>query len=257
MSRIFITGSADGLGLMAARLLIEEGHNVVLHARNEQRASDAMAAAPGAESVLIGDLSTIGANIKLAKDVNESGPFDAVIHNAAIGYRESRKIVTPDGLSDLFAINSLSPYILTCLINKPSRLIYTSSALHQQGDPGLKDLNWNDRAWNGLQAYSDSKFHNLIVALAVARKWKNVLSNAVEPGWVATKMGGPGASDSLKEGPKTQAWLALGEDPDTLVTGEYFYHQKTKRFNNAAADAELQDTFLSEYGRLSGITFPE
>jgi short-subunit dehydrogenase len=35
VARVFITGSSDGLGLMAARLLIEQGHEVVLHGRNE------------------------------------------------------------------------------------------------------------------------------------------------------------------------------------------------------------------------------
>jgi NAD(P)-dependent dehydrogenase (short-subunit alcohol dehydrogenase family) len=40
MSRIFITGSSDGLGFMAAQLLVEQGHSVVLHARNAQRAEE-------------------------------------------------------------------------------------------------------------------------------------------------------------------------------------------------------------------------
>ena len=122
MSRIFITGAADGLGLMAANLLITEGHNVVLHARNELRVKEALAKALGAEAGLSGDLSIIDETIKLAEKVNSLGNFDAVIHNAAIGYREQKRIETPDGLPHVFAVNSLAPYILTCLIHPPQRL---------------------------------------------------------------------------------------------------------------------------------------
>ena len=214
MARIFITGSADGLGQMAAGLLVKSGHQVVLHARHEKRAQDALAAVPGAQGVITGDLSSIAETRQVAAQVNKLGAFDAVIHNAAIGYREPRLTATPDGLPHVFAVNSLAPYILTCLINRPARLIYLSSGLHREGDPSLKDLTWNDRAWNGYRAYADSKLHDLILAFVVARKWPDVLSNALEPGWVATKMGGAGAQDSLAEAPKTQVWLATSNDPE-------------------------------------------
>lgn len=133
MSRIFVTGSSDGLGQMAARLLVADGHKVVLHARNQKRANEALSHVPGAEAVVIGDLSSIAETKHVAEQVNALGVFDAVIHNAGIGYRESRRIETIDGLSHLFAINSLAPYILTCLINKPKRLVYTSSGMHRSG----------------------------------------------------------------------------------------------------------------------------
>ena len=123
MSRIFITGSADGLGQMAARLLVEAGHRVVLHARSEARASEARARVPGAEDALAGDLASIEATKRLAESVNRMGAFDAVIHNAAIGYRESTRVVTVDGLAQIFATNTLAPYILTALIRRPKRLV--------------------------------------------------------------------------------------------------------------------------------------
>ena len=97
MARVFVTGSADGLGQMAAQLLIEQGHGVVLHARNEQRGKEAMAAVPGAERVVIGDLSSIAQTRNVAEQVNRLGSFDAVIHNAGVGYREPRRIATEDG----------------------------------------------------------------------------------------------------------------------------------------------------------------
>jgi len=123
VARVFITGSSDGLGLMAARLLLDQGHNVVLHARNENRANDTRSQAPGADAVVVGDLSSIAQTKSVAEQVNVLGAMDAVIHNAAIGYREPKRLETEDGLSHVFAINTLAPYILTVLIRKPKRLI--------------------------------------------------------------------------------------------------------------------------------------
>ncbi|HMK23912.1 MAG TPA: SDR family NAD(P)-dependent oxidoreductase, partial [Terriglobales bacterium] len=181
MARVFITGSSDGLGRMAAQLLIEQGHQAVLHARNESRARDAMAAAPGAEAVVVGDLSSIAQTRKVATDVNALGPFDAVIHNAAVGYQEPRRLLTEDGLPHVFAVNTLATYILTALIQRPKRLVYLSSGIHANGDPSLDDLLWKTKRWNGTQAYSDSKLHDTMLAFAMARRWPGVYSNAVNP----------------------------------------------------------------------------
>ena len=253
MARVFITGSSDGLGKMAAQLLIEEGHDVVLHARNESRAKQAMAAVPGAESVVIGDLSSIQQTRGVADQVNALGQFDAVIHNAAVGYREGQRVQTEDGLPHVFAINTLAPYILTALIHRPKRLVYLSSGLHQQGDTSVKDLLWEHRRWHGQQAYSDTKLHDTLLAFAVARLWPDVLSNAVEPGWVATKMGGTSASDDLDQGHRTQAWLAASDDAEAKVSGELFYHLRRRTPNPAARDVTLQDNLLEACGRFSGV----
>jgi NAD(P)-dependent dehydrogenase (short-subunit alcohol dehydrogenase family) len=256
MARIFITGSADGLGRMAAKLLVKGGHQVVLHARNTTRGEEAIAAVPGAEAVITGDLSNIADTKEIAAQVNRMGLFDAVIHNAGVGYQEPNKIVTVDGLPHVFAVNSLAPYILTALINRPERLIYVSSGLHRDGDSSLKDLTWTQRRWNGFAAYADSKLHNVILALAVARKWPGVYANALEPGWVATKMGGKNAPDSLEKGPETQVWLATSDEKTALVTGKYFYHQQQRSFEPAAADEKVQELFFDECERLSGVVFP-
>src|SRR5271156_6131783 len=103
MSTVLITGSADGLGQMAARRLTDSGHTVVLHARSAGRARDAMAAVPHASGVLIGDLSSIAQMHAVAEQANASGRFDAIIHNAGVGYRELSRIQTVDGLAHVFA----------------------------------------------------------------------------------------------------------------------------------------------------------
>ncbi|TDH21577.1 SDR family NAD(P)-dependent oxidoreductase [Segetibacter sp. 3557_3] len=256
MSRILITGSADGLGQMAAKLLVRQGNQVILHARNEARSLAAQKAVPGAEMVITGDLSSIRETIAVAEAVNKTGAVDSIIHNAGVGYREAKRVNTVDGLPEVFAVNSLAPYILTCLVNRCKRLVYTSSGLHHQGDDSLRDLAWTTRAWDGFAAYADSKYHNVLLAFAVANRWLNVLSNAVEPGWVATKMGGKGAPDSLEEGPKTQAWLASSTDKAALVTGEYFYHQKPRPCLPSAKNKSIQDQFLALCEESSGISFP-
>ena len=214
MARVFITGSADGLGRMAADLLIEQGHRVVLHARSQARADEAKRNVPQAEAVVIGDLGLIAETRNVAEQVNALGAFDAVIHNAAVGYKEPKRIETNDGLSHVFAVNTIAPYILTALIAKPKRLVYLSSMLHQNGDPTLEDMTWNARSWDGEQAYSDTKLHDVLLAFGIARRWPGVLSNALEPGWVPTKMGGTGATDDLNEAHRTQVWLAASDQPE-------------------------------------------
>jgi NAD(P)-dependent dehydrogenase (short-subunit alcohol dehydrogenase family) len=256
MAKVLITGSADGLGKMAAQILTAQGHTVILHARNPQRAKEALAATPGATDAIPGDLASIAEAKAVAARANELGPFDAIIHNAGIGDKERKRIETVDGLPAVFAINTLGPYILTCLIEKPRRLVYLSSGLHRNGDASLQDLAWEHRPWNGFSAYSDSKLHDTILAFAVARKWKEVLSNSVDPGWVPTKMGGPGAPDSLKDGSVTQAWLAVSDDPAAKTTGHHFYHKHLRDFHPAAAKPEIQEKLLAECARLSGIPFP-
>jgi len=256
MARVFITGSSDGLGRMAAQLLVEQGHSVVVHARNQQRGQETLAAVPGAETVVTGDLASIRQTHNVAEQVNAAGSFDAIIHNAAIGYQEPRRIATEDGLPHVLAVNTLAPYILTALIRRPKRLMYLSSGLHQSGDASLNELLWEKRRWQGQQAYADTKLHDVLLAFAVARRWKDVFSNALEPGWVATKMGGPRAPDDLDQGHRTQVWLAVSEDPAAKVTGQYFYHMKLRAPNPASRDVERQERLLEACRDLSGVDLP-
>jgi NAD(P)-dependent dehydrogenase (short-subunit alcohol dehydrogenase family) len=252
MSRVFITGSSDGLGLLAAQQLAVSGHQVTLHARNDVRAADARRALPEAEAVVVGDLSAIGAMHGVAEQVNALGRYDAVIHNVGVGSRESRR-ETVDGLLQLFAVNVLAPYVLTARITRPDRMIYLSSGMHMGGNPSLDDPQWTGRRWNGSQAYSDSKLFDVLLAFCVARRWPSVLSNALEPGWVPTRMGGPGAPDDLAAGAATQAWLATSNDPGAQVSGQYFYHQKPRRTHAAARREDLQEALAEYCERLTGV----
>ena len=239
MARIFITGSADGLGQLTAKELIKIGHQVVLHARNGPRAEYALSKVPEAEKVLIADLSDPEETKRLAGQVNAWGDFDAIIHNAGVYHASSREILQ---------VNTLAPYLLTCLIRKPGRLIYLSSGLHLSGDPDPDKLE-TDRV-----SYSDSKLHDLILAKAVARRWPGVFSNAVNPGWVPTKMGGAGAPDDLQKGIDTQVWLAV--DEQAALSGSYLYHKKEARYSMEADGTGLQDRFIERCEQITGVRFP-
>ncbi|SAI71695.1 short chain dehydrogenase [Bordetella ansorpii] len=252
MSRIFISGSSAGLGLMAAELLVQQGHEVVLHARNASRAEDALRELPQAQAVVVGDVETIAGAKDIAAQVNALGRFDAVIHNAAVGYREGHRL-TGDGLPHVFAINTLSAYLLTALIERPKRLVYLSSGMHRHAQANLDDILWRKRRWNGSDAYAESKLHDAMLAFAVARGWPEVRANALEPGWVPTRMGGPGAPDDMDQAHRTQAWLAAAEDGNADVSGEYFYHLKRMAANPQARDATLQDRLIRICEEVSGV----
>ncbi|HEY9487323.1 MAG TPA: SDR family NAD(P)-dependent oxidoreductase [Chryseosolibacter sp.] len=243
MARIFITGSADGLGLLGAKALVKQGHKVVLHARNSDRGRQAQKNLPDAENIFTGDLSSIEETKKLAEELNESGVFDAVIHNAGV-YQVSAKII--------FAVNTLAPYILTCLMQKPKRLIYLSSGMHLQGRPNFEEFSLDSTRIT----YSDSKLHVLILSMAVGRKWSDVYSNAIDPGWVPTRMGGKGAPDGLQEGYETQVWLAVSNDAKASVSGRYFHHQKEEPHNPAAINVTVQENFLELCQDITGVSFP-
>ncbi|KAF4962231.1 hypothetical protein FSARC_9683 [Fusarium sarcochroum] len=258
MARIFITGSADGFGIVAARQLVERNHEVYLHARNSQRAADAKAQCPGAAGVFIADLALVEETKRLAKEVNAVGTFDAIIHNAGMLYGPFRR--TPDtGLPAMVAVNVLAPYILTCLLTPPKRLIYIASQLHKEADTHVKDIFWLERGeaeFQDFPAYCDSKLHVMLLANAVARRFKDTSVLSVHPGWVATKIGGGGAPDKLEDGVETYVMLAEG-DYDQSLTGKYFEPKKQLGLPLAECDEiDLQKGVVDACEKVAGLKLP-
>jgi NAD(P)-dependent dehydrogenase (short-subunit alcohol dehydrogenase family) len=256
VSRVFITGSTDGLGLAAARTLIAEGHEVVLHARSSQRAAALSDLAPRSAGVVIGDLASAAETRSIAEQVRSIGRMGAVIHNAGI-YREPGRGTTLEGHAKTLAVNTLTPYILTARIERPDRLIYLSSGMHRGADASLRDIDWVERRWEVSRAYSESKLYVTALAFAVARHWPAVLSNAVDPGWVPTRMGGRGAPDDLTMGHLTQTWLAVSDDPAARVSGGYWHHRRRQNPAPDALDPEFQDRLIARLAELTGVSLFE
>ena len=252
MRRIFITGSTEGLGRGAAETLISDGHQVVLHARSKERAAALADLAPRAAGVVIGDLASAAQTRSLAEQVNKLGRMDAVIHNAGI-YREPNRGTTPEGHAKVLAVNVLAPYLLTRLIERPDRLVYLSSSMHRGGEGPLDDIDWATRSWDTNRAYSESKLYITTLAFAVARLWPKVMSNAVDPGWVPTKMGGRGAPDDLEEGHLTQTWLATSDEPAAKTSGNLWFHRERQTPAASSQDTRFQDQLLARLAELTGV----
>ncbi|WP_199182102.1 daunorubicin C-13 ketoreductase [Siphonobacter sp. BAB-5405] len=220
--------------------------------RNQERADQTVARVPGAGKVLVANLAHVGEIKALAFEANTLAPFDAVIHNAGI-YQNDENAWEPGSFSPLFTVNSLAPYLLTCLIEKPKRLVYLSSSMHAQGKADLPSISTAKDHQRPI-TYADTKLHDLILAMAVARQWKEVYTNAVDPGWVPTKMGGVGAPDNLEKGFQTQVWLAVSTEAEALVSGHYFHHQKHARYLSTATDVKVQEKFLAGCREITGIS---
>ena len=252
MARIFITGSTDGLGRAAAESLLNDGHEVVLHARSKARVAEIDPLASRSLGVAIGDLSSAAETRSVADQVNAIGRMDAVIHNAGI-YTAPDRGSTPEGHSTVLAVNTLAPYILSALIERPDRLVYLSSGLHRGGEGSLADLDWTKRRWDGAKAYAESKLHVAAIAAALARRWPDVLSNSVDPGWVRTKMGGPTAPVDLETGQRTQSWLAVSDDSEAQASGGYWHKMRRQEPAAEVTDTGFQDQLLDNLGELTGV----
>ena len=245
MRRVLVTGSTTGLGEAGARQLLDDGHEVVVHARNHERARSIHTLAGRAAGVVIGDLTDPADTRAVADQVNAIGAIDAVIHNAAV-YAGMERAHT-------LAVNVVAPYLLTAWVDGPTRLVYLSSGMHHSGNPSPRAFDWSARARDGAQPYCDSKLYVTALAMTLARHWPSVAVNVVDPGWVPTRMGGPGAPDDLELGYRTQTWLAVSDEPDARTSGGYWYHRQRTTPARAALDTEFQDALLRDLHRVTGV----
>jgi NAD(P)-dependent dehydrogenase (short-subunit alcohol dehydrogenase family) len=239
MAHILITGSADGLGRAAAETLLGDGHQVIVHTRSAGRLAAVEPLIDRGASAVIGDLADLDQTRALADQVNRLGPLDAVIHNAGVTRGPH-----------ILPVNVVAPYLLTVLIERPQRLVYLSSDMHEGGRADVDHLDWSGQ--RPTASYSDSKLFLTAFAMAMARLWPDVYSNAVDPGWVPTKMGGPGAPDDLRLGHLTQEWLATSDAPEARTSGGYWYHQQRRTPHPAALDPRFQDELLAALARFTG-----
>lgn len=237
MALVLVTGSSAGLGLNTATNLAARGHAVVVHARNASR-GPAKSGPAIWTGIVYGDLSDEDEVKDLAHHAAQFGRFDAVIHNAGALHRR-----------DAVQVNTIAPYVLTALMDKPARLIYLSSSMHRGGSTNLRGLEI------GRASYGDSKLWVTALAIAFAHRWPGTTSHAVDPGWVPTRMGGATAPDDLTAGHQTQVWLATNPDI-TPVTGGYWYHQRPQQPDPSAMDESFQAQLLAALESHTGISLP-
>jgi len=240
MSRVFITGSSAGLGRLAAETLLASGHEVIVHARSRTRLDTMHDLLGHGATGVVGDLADGEQVRRLADQVNALGALDAVIHNAAI----------LDGRA-LLPVNVVAPYLLTARLHRPRRLVYLSSGMHKGGRARVTGLDWTGR--RASATYADTKLFLTALAFAVARLWPDVIASAVDPGWVPTAMGGPGAPDDLRLGHLTQEWLATSDDPAATTSGGYWHHQRRQTAHPSAHDPAFQTSLLDELRRATGV----
>ena len=225
MKKIFITGSTTGLGFLAGQQLLDQGHQVVFHARNEKSALEAKRKLNKDVPFVIGDVSNIEDIKSVARQANSLGPFDVIIHNVGVYEANSKTLLT---------VNVLTPFILSTTLQQPERMVFLSSGMHLSGEMNLEAPN-----------YSDSKLYDLMLTKYFARKWPGTYINAVDPGWVPTRMGGAGAPDDLLKGAETQVWLSVSNDSEALVSGKYFHHKKQRKSNPLADSSDIQDRLVA------------
>lgn len=262
MSRIFVTGAGQGIGAETVMQLRSLGHEVVAHARTPERAEQVKAAHSvrkghtGLAGVVVGNLSDMASTRELAGRANALGPYDAIIHNAGLGGGSSKRRESADGLELIFHTNVVGPYMLTCLMPLAHRMVYLTSGLESTGSLKVDDLQWKKRHWDGMQAYSDSKLFDLMIALELAARHPANIVNAVDPGWIKTNMGGPNAPDPLDLGAETQVWLVTSDDPVALTSGRYLKRRSPQNPNPVALDPTVRTALLDELERITGLSLP-
>ncbi|CAM5573569.1 SDR family NAD(P)-dependent oxidoreductase [Streptomyces purpurascens] len=234
MALVLVTGAAAGLGRDTANALADDGHEVVIHVRNPARLTEVGDPARW-KGVVTGDLAEPEEIRGVARQASGFGRFDAVIHNAGVMNR-------PEDVT----VNTVAPYLLTALMEKPARLVHLSSSMHRTGSTDLRQLT------SGTASYDDTKLWVTALALAFASRWEGTSSHAVDPGWVPTRMGGRGAPDDLTAGHQTQVRLATHPDV-TPSTGGYWYHQQLQTPHPAAQDEEFQARLIQALEHHTGV----
>lgn len=242
MARILVTGSTDGLGRATADTLLREGHDVIVHARSARRAEAIADLTDRGADLIVADFANRDEVHTAADNLQTGAPIDGIVHNAGV----------ISGAS-IIPVNVVAPYLLTALLQSPSRHVYLSSSMHRGGTARLDGVDWQGDSPSS--SYSDSKLFVTAFAAAVADRWPDVQANAVDPGWVPTKMGGSGASDDLELGHRTQERL-IG-DPDSSVSGGYWFHDRQQDPHSAVRDPQFQNELLRALRTATGVAFPE
>ncbi|HXU72348.1 MAG TPA: SDR family NAD(P)-dependent oxidoreductase [Polyangia bacterium] len=252
MKTILVTGSTDGIGREAARVLVGRGERLLVHGRTRdkaERAAKELGGEPVVEPVA-GDFGGLDEVRALAAEVARRAPrLDVLVNNA--GIYAGRRGVSADGFELTLAVNQLAPFLLTHLlidagvVGAGARIVFVSSNVHRS----VRALDFEDldrtREWDGYGAYADSKLMNVATAFELARRLeaRKVAVNAMHPGVIGTKLlhrgfGGSGGAD-VARGAAGEVKLAI--DPALEgVSGRYYDMTEESKASALAEDRALQ-----------------
>ncbi len=236
-----ITGATGAIGKAIARQISEQNYEVVLAARDEKKAKQAVddiirSTRNNAVRYELVDVSRQSSIQTLADRWN--GPLHVLVNNAAITPRSRQE--TPEGIELQFATNVLGYVWMTQAFTEilkqsaPARVVNVAS--YWAGDLDLSDLEFKRRPYRNGTAYRQSKQANRMLTVAFAERLKpfNISVNACHPGDVNSTLSnnlGFGGSTPPDEGARTPAWLAT-DLAGQQETGKYFAHlrQEVCRF---------------------------
>jgi NAD(P)-dependent dehydrogenase (short-subunit alcohol dehydrogenase family) len=252
-----ITGPTSGIGKVTARELAKRGYNLILLARNPQKADELqMEIGDKAETSFVEcDLSSLVSVQHAVEEIKANhSRIDVLINNA--GMMMDEEVITKDGIEMSFQVNHLGHFLLTTGLiellkaGKDARVIHVSSEAHRMGKFRISQLVQPDK-FNSWVTYSNSKLANILFSNELARRLQSfgITSNALHPGVVATGFGSNNSGlskivmwlarpffKSPQEGAQTSIYLATSPEVRT-VTGKYFSDLKQK---SPHKDAESQ-----------------
>ncbi|TRZ40271.1 SDR family NAD(P)-dependent oxidoreductase [Niallia circulans] len=253
---ILITGATDGIGMVAAKELAKQGHKVIVHGRNENKAKkvvDEIKASTGNNEVdyILADLFSFESIKQMSINFKQRYDHLDVLINNAGAVLDNERSITKDGIEKTMALNVLAPLLLTQLLldilkkSKDARVINMSSASHRaSGKPNMADLNLEEN-YSAQKRYGLSKLYVIWNTRHMSRLLKdqgvnNVTVNVSHPGAVATNFGQDSDKGiitnliykialpimaSPEKGASTNVFLATSPTV-TGITGKYFGNSK-------------------------------
>ena len=247
MTTVCITGSTDGIGLVAARTLLDRGHRVLVHARSEARGRPVVERLTGDVDLVVADLASLTQVRALGARLREE-PLHVLVHNAGVWVRGDTPPLTADGFETTFGVNVLAPHLLTALVggHLSDRLLWLGSGMAASGRLRPSALGGSREP---RQAYADSKAADVALALGWGRRLP-VASAAVDPGWVRTKLASAGAPGDVAQGADTVVWCCTDAP---LADAPYWKDRRPVPVPGRLRDVGLQDAVLVACDRLAGL----